>query len=203
VVIGVVSAVNQYRWLDHVLTTTSFVLVSVPGFFLGLLLIYIFALRLPWLPTGGLNTPGVPSTVRDSALHLLMPATVLGASLTAGLARYTRAAMLETLSHDYIVAARAKGLTWGKVLVRHALRNALLPIITITGLRIPLLLGGSVVVEEVFNWPGLGQLGVLAVFSQDYPTIMALNLLIAVTVVLSNLATDATYALVDPRIRYD
>lgn len=203
ILMGVVSALYQYRFPDHALTTVSFVSVSIPGFFLGLALIYVFALRLHWLPTGGMSTPGQPDSLGDTLRHLFLPATVLGASLLGGLARYTRAGMLDVLHQDYITVARAKGLRERTVLFRHALRNGLLPIITITGLRIPLLIGGAVIVEEVFAWEGLGRMGIQAVFSQDYPVIMALNLMIAFVVIASSLIADLLYAFVDPRIRYN
>lgn len=202
ILIGVLSAVHQYRLIDHFFSGLSFVSVSLPGFFLGLVLIYLFALRLDWFPTGGMHTAGKPETFGDDVWHLILPATVLGLSLLGGLARYTRAALLDVLHEDYVRTAHAKGLREPVVLVKHALRNGLLPIITITALRVPFLLGGAVVIEQVFAWEGLGQLGIQAVFSQDYPVIMAFNLMIAIVVIASNLVADVGYAVADPRIRY-
>ncbi len=202
ILIGVVSAVHQYRPVDHFFSSVSFISVSLPAFFLGLVLIYVFALRLGWFPTGGIRTPGQPETLSDAAWHLALPATVLGLTLLGGLARYTRSAMLDVLHEDYVRTARAKGLREHVVLVKHVLRNGLLPIITITALRIPFLIGGAVVIEQVFAWEGLGQMGIQAVFSQDYPVIMGFNLLVAVAVIVSSLVADIAYGIADPRIRY-
>jgi peptide/nickel transport system permease protein len=203
VLIGMASAIHQYRPIDHFFSVVSFVTVSIPSFFLGLLLIYVFALRLHWFPTGGISTAGEANTLADALWHLTLPAAVLALSLLGSLARYTRGAIAEVLDEDYVRTARAKGLRRPAVLTTHVLRNGLLPIITITALRIPFLLGGAVVVEQVFAWEGLGQLGIQAVYSQDYPVVMAFNLLIAVVVIISNLLADVAYALADPRIRYN
>lgn len=202
ILIGVISAVYQYGPIDNFFSTLSFVSVSIPGFFLGLALIYVFALRLHWFPTGGMDTAGQPDSFGDALWHLVLPATVLGLSLLGGLARYTRSVMLDVLNEDYVRTARSKGLREPFVLFKHVLRNGLLPIITITALRVPFLLGGAIVIEQVFAWEGLGQLGIQAVFSQDYPVIMAFNLMIAVVVIAANLFADVGYAAADPRIRY-
>lgn len=201
--LGILAAMQEGKWLDGLITALSLAFVSIPGFFLGLLLIYVFALRLDWLPTGGTGTAGQSASVGDFLMHLILPASVLAGGLTAGLARYTRSAMIETLAQEYMRVAWAKGLRARRRLFVHALRNALLPVVTIIGLRVPLLFSGAFIIEQVFFWEGLGKLGVEAVLRQDFPLVMALNLLIAVLVVLSNLTTDLLYAWIDPRIRYE
>jgi peptide/nickel transport system permease protein len=150
-----------------------------------------------------MQTLGQPFSLGDHLLHLVMPATVLGTELSATLARYTRSSLLEVLGEDYVTTARAKGLNSIVVLFRHALRNALLPVITILGVRLPRLFSGAVIIEQIFVWPGIGMLSIRAVIERDYPVLMGVSLIVAVLVVLSNLITDITYAYVDPRIRYD
>ncbi|MFY0761574.1 ABC transporter permease [Metabacillus dongyingensis] len=200
--IGIISAVKQYSWTDYLTTTFSFLGVSIPSFFLGLGAIYIFSLILQVLPTGGMNTLGGSSGFFDTFLHLILPAFVLGTGIAGSMVRYVRSSMLEVLGQDYLRTARAKGLKEFVVTNKHALRNALIPIITIIGMDIPLLIGGAVVTEQIFQWPGLGQLTIQAIGSRDYPTLMAINLLAAVTVLLSNLLSDVLYSVADPRIKY-
>ena len=199
--VGVVGALKQYSLIDHSLTFLSFGALSVPNFFLSLVLIYVFALRLDILPSGGTRTIGQEG-VWDSLTHLILPAIGLGAPLTAGLARYVRSSVLDVIRQDSIRTARAKGLSERIVTIRHILRNSLLPSVTIIGMRMPYLLAGSVIIEHVFFWPGLGQMGMQAVLGQDYPVIMGFNLVIAMAVLVSNLVTDMVYAFIDPRIRY-
>jgi peptide/nickel transport system permease protein len=176
--------------------------VSVPTFFQALLFIYFFAIVLQWLPTSGMATLGVAPSLWDGFSHLIMPATVLGISGAAALARYTRSSLLEVLRQDYVTTARAKGLAESVVLVRHALRNGILPVITVLSLQLPHLVGGSVIVEQIFYWQGAGLLAINAVLERDYPTIMAFNLMSATVVLLANLAADVAYAVADPRIHY-
>jgi peptide/nickel transport system permease protein len=199
--VGMLSAIKQYSFWDHAATFFSFFAVSVPGFFMALVFIDIFALKLKLLPTSGMSTLGAPPSIRDELVHLIMPATVLGLSGTAGLIRYTRSSLLEVLRQDYVVTARAKGLSERVVLLRHAFRNGLLPVITVISLHLPELFGGAVIIEQIFYWQGMGQFGVKAVFDRDYPVIMALNLITATLVLTANLLADITYAVVDPRIR--
>jgi peptide/nickel transport system permease protein len=201
--IGIVSALKQYSLLDYAVTVLSLASLSVPGFFLALLFIYIFALRLDILPTSGMQTLGQPFSLKDHLLHLAMPAIVLGTELSATLARYTRSSLLEVRGEDYVTTARAKGLRKSAVLFRHTLRNSLLPVITILGVRLPRLFSGAVIIEQIFVWPGIGLLSIRAVIERDYPVLMGVSLIVAVLVVLSNLITDIAYAFVDPRIRYD
>ena len=203
VALGVVAALRQYSWLDWVLTVFAYAGVSLPGFFVGLGALYLFALRLGWVPAGGMADPAVPLTLGDLLHHLLLPALILGFSHLATIMRYTRSAMLEVLRADYLVTATAKGLPRRSVVIGHALRNALLPVVTVLGLAIPGLLGGSIIIEAVFSWPGMGQLFLDGVLSRDYPLLMGITLVTAILVLFGNLLTDISYAFLDPRIRYD
>jgi peptide/nickel transport system permease protein len=200
--VGVLSAVKQYSFLDYASTIFGFAAISIPSFFLSLGTIYVFALTLGWLPTAGMATVGEPSSLWDSLRHLILPATVLGLAEAAPLIRYTRSSMLEIIKQDYVTVARAKGLRERSVIYGHALRNALLPLVTVIALSLPRLLGGTVIVEAVFAWPGMGTLAITAVRGRDYPVIMAINLISAVLILLSSLLADVIYAIVDPRIKY-
>jgi peptide/nickel transport system permease protein len=201
--IGILSAVKQYSLLDYLTTLFSFFAVSIPGFFLSLGLIYIFALKLKWLPTSGMRTLGVESGLWDKLKHMIMPVTVLSVSITAPLVRYARSSMLEVLGQDYVWTARAKGLREWAVVVRHAFPNALIPLVTVIGLRLPTLFGGSVIVEQIFHWRGMGTLNIWAVLNQDYAVLMGLNMISAILVLLANQLADIAYAIVDPRISYE
>jgi peptide/nickel transport system permease protein len=200
--IGVLSAVRQYSLLDYAATVFGFATISIPAFFLALAGIYVFAIQLRWLPSAGMATIGEPPSFVDSAKHLILPATVLGLGQAAPLIRYTRSSMLETVRQDYVRVARAKGLSERVVISRHALRNALIPLVTVVALSLPQLLGGTVIIEQIFSWPGMGTLAIKAVRARDYPTIMAINLLGAVAVLVSSLIADVIYAWIDPRISY-
>jgi peptide/nickel transport system permease protein len=200
--VGVISAVKQYSLIDYVATIFGFTAVSIPSFFLALAAIYIFSVKIGWLPAAGMSTIGQPPTFFDSLKHLVLPALVLGLSQAAPLIRYTRSSMLETIRQDYMRTARAKGLAEMFVLYRHGLRNAMIPLITVVALDLPKLLGGTVIIEAVFAWPGMGTLAIESVRNRDYPVIMAINLLAAVLILMSNLLADVLYALVDPRIKY-
>jgi peptide/nickel transport system permease protein len=201
--IGIISATKQYSWTDYLTTTFSFLGVSIPHFFLGLGAIYVFAVVLQVLPTGGMNTLGGAGDFADTFQHLILPALVLGTGIAGSMVRYVRSSMLEVLGQDYLRTARAKGLREFIVTNKHALRNALIPIITIIGMDIPLLIGGAVVTEQIFQWPGLGQLMIQSIGSRDYPVLMAINLMAAVAVLLSNLLVDILYSVADPRIKYN
>ena len=200
--LGVISALRQYSWIDYLLTVLGFLAVSIPSFFLALILIYVFSLKLDWLPATGMYTVGQPRTFTDSLSHIIIPATVLGLGQAAPIIRYTRASLLETIRQDYVTTARSKGLAEVRTIGVHALRNALIPIITVVALQIPSLLGGTVIIEQVFAWPGMGSLAIAAVQGRDYNTLMGINLIAATMILLSNLLADVVYALVDPRIRY-
>jgi peptide/nickel transport system permease protein len=200
--LGVLSACRQYSLIDYSATVLGFAAISVPSFFLGLAGIYLFALKIPILPAAGMQTVGQPWSLADAVWHLALPALVLGLAEAAPLIRYTRSSMLEVIRQDYVRAARAKGLRETSVIYEHALRNALIPLVTVIALGLPRLLGGAVIVEAVFAWPGIGTLALTAVQARDYPVIMAINLISAVTILLSNVLADVIYAVIDPRIKY-
>ena len=200
--IGIISSVRQYSKLDYTVTFISFLGISIPPFFLGLALIYLFSLKIPLFPSGGIHTLGVADSITDTLFHLVLPATILAAGFAGKMVRYVRASMLEILEQDYLRTARAKGLTEFVVITKHALRNALIPIITVIGLDAPLLIGGAVVTEQIFQWPGVGQLTIQAISSRDYPILMAVNFISAATVLGVNLIVDILYALANPRIQY-
>lgn len=203
IVIGVLSAVKQYSVLDYLTTLFSFSAVSIPGFFLSLGLIYVLALKLKWLPTSGMRTLGEEASLWDQLAHMIMPVTVLAVSITAPIARYARSSMLEVLGQPYINTARAKGFRERAVIVRHAFPNALIPLVTVIGLRLPNLFAGSVIVEQIFHWQGMGTLNISAVLNQDYTVLMGLNMISATLVLVANQLADIAYAIVDPRISYD
>jgi peptide/nickel transport system permease protein len=200
--IGVMSALKQYSLLDYGATVLGFAAISVPSFFLSLAGIYLFALKIPILPAAGMVTVGQEPSLADALWHLILPAMVLGLAEAAPLIRYTRSSMLEVIRQDYVRVARAKGLRERTVIYQHALRNALIPLVTVVALGLPRLLGGTVIVEAIFAWPGMGTLAITAVRGRDYPVIMAINLISAVTILMSNLLADLIYAIIDPRIKY-
>ena len=198
--LGVFAAYRHGGWLDRVVMGFSVLGFSVPVFVTGYLLIYVFAIELNWLPVQGYQhlTKGVGGWLQG----LVLPSLALSGGYIALIARITRTSVLEVMNEDYIRTARAKGQTETKVLVRHALANAAVPIVTVVGLGVALLIGGVVVTESVFTIPGLGRLTVDAVLARDYPTIQAVILLFSLAYVLINLLVDVTYTLFDPRIRY-
>lgn len=198
---GIYSAIKQYSKGDYAVVTLSFLGSSIPGFFLSLLLIYIFTVKLGWLPSSGMTTLGTQGGFADVAKHMVMPVIVLAVSIAGRNIRYIRSAMLEILQQDYLRTARAKGIGNFKVINKHALRNALVPIVTVIGMEIPVMFGGAVIVEQVFSWPGLGLMTMSAITSRDFPVIMGVCLLSAVVVLIANLITDILYALVDPTIQ--
>lgn len=200
--IGIMAAIKQYSGIDYVASLFSFSAVSIPGFFLSLGLIYVFALKLHWLPTSGMRTLGQEPSLLDDIRYMIMPVAVLGIGSAAPLVRYARSSMLEVLRVEYVTTARAKGLREWAVIMLHAFPNALIPLITVIGLRLPNLFAGSVIVEQIFHWEGMGSLNIWAVLNQDYTLLMGLNMISGVLVLLANLLADIAYALVDPRIRY-
>jgi peptide/nickel transport system permease protein len=200
--LGVASALRPNRPLDYCLTILGFFAISTPTFFLGLALMYLFAVHLRWLPTSGMRTLGEPASTIDLIKHMIMPVTVLALAHTPLVMRHARAAMLDALRQDFVVTARSKGLKEQVVVIRHALRSALIPIVTIVGLSLPELLGGAVITETIFQWPGMGLLAMRAVNARDYPLILGVIIVTALMVLAANLITDIVYAIVDPRIRY-
>ena len=200
---GIYSAVHQYSAGDYTAVTLSFLGSSIPSFFLALLLIFIFTIKLNWLPSSGMTTLGTKGGAADVARHMVMPVLVLAVSIAGRNIRYIRSAMLEILQQDYLRTARAKGIGRFLVINKHALRNALVPIVTVIGMEIPVLFGGAVIVEQVFSWPGLGLMTMSAITSRDYPVIMGVCLLSAIVVLAANIITDILYALADPAIQLD
>ncbi|WML56014.1 ABC transporter permease [Neobacillus sp. PS2-9] len=204
--LGVYSATKRNKLPDYVLTVMSFIGISIPSFFFGLGMIFIFALKLGWLPTSGMVTIGADYTgfalFMDYFKHVIMPALVLALPTVAVVMRFTRSSMLEVLNQEFIRTADSKGLSKAKVYLKHALRNALIPVITIFGLSIPFLFGGAYITEHIFNWPGMGSLGIQSIVAREYPVIMALNLFTSILVMTGNLLADVMYAWADPRIRY-
>lgn len=200
---GIVAAVRRYSLLDGLLTVFAFLGLSLPVYLSGLVGLYLFSLRFDWFPSGGYSTPGEPFSLGDRLHHLVLPAAIIAVNYIAQTMRYTRSAMLEVLGQDYVRTARAKGLREQVVIGRHALRNALLPVVTIIGALLPNLLGGAVFIESIFGWPGLGRLFLEGVGQRDYPLIMGMTMVLAVLILIANLMTDVVYAFVDPRIRYD
>lgn len=199
---GIISAVRQYSWFDISTTTFSFLGISVPSFYLALMSILIFSWYLNLLPASDMRSNYEYFDILDRLYHLVLPASVLSFGLIASKSRFMRSSMLEVIRMDYIRTARAKGLKESKVIYKHALRNALLPIITIIGYQIPNLFGGALFIENIFAWPGLGRLGVEAIFLRDYQMIMGVTMIAAVLVVIGNLLADVLYAITDPRIHY-
>jgi len=205
--LGIYSAVRQYSAGDYILTFLSFTGISVPSFWLGLMLICLFTIKLHLLPSIGTVSPDVSDNIFfgfiDFLKHLIMPASVLIFTNLAAWARYIRSSMLEVLNSDYIRTARAKGQVEFMVLYKHALRNALIPLITLLGLTVPDLLAGAFVTEMIFSWPGMGRLGMDAIFQRDYPVIMGTIMFSSIMIILSNLLADICYGITDPRIRFD
>lgn len=205
--VGVYSALRQYSITDHIITGLSFIGYSMPIFFIALMSMYIFGVNfkewgLPYLPTVGMFDPKIGKTTGQVILHMILPIFSLTVITAAGYSRFVRSQMLEVISEDYIRTARAKGLPSRMVISRHALKNAALPLVTIVGLDIPLLLGGAVVTESIFAWPGMGRLFIDHLSRSDTPVVMGILMMISVAVILSQLITDIIYAWLDPRIRY-
>ncbi len=198
---GVIGAVRRNSVTDISLSVLALAGISSPAFLSALLGLYIFAVRLGWLPSGGMLTPGEDFSIGDLLWHLILPASLLAIAQAALIMRYMRASLLEVLNQDYVRTARAKGVFEFWVIVKHALRNALLPVVTVIGSTIGLAIGGAIFVESVFNWPGMGLLLVDAVTSRDYPVIMGATLVIGACVIIVNLLTDLAYAVIDPRIK--
>lgn len=198
--LGVFAALRQNTWVDYLAATGSMLAISIPVFFLGLVGIYVFAIQLDLLPSGGMHTLGDDS-LTDAVRHLILPACTLAAVLVGPFVRYTRASMLDVLRQDFVTTAEAKGVPRRKIVVSHALRNALIPLITVLAVQVPALLAGTVITETIFTWPGLGKATLDAITARDYPVILAVVLISAVLVMVFNLLADIAAALLDPRIR--
>jgi peptide/nickel transport system permease protein len=200
--VGVLGAIRRYSLFDYLATIGAMVALSIPTFWFGLVTIYIFSVRLGWLPAGNMFTIGDGSLL-DYLHHLIAPCVVLGLVTVAIWSRYMRSSMLDVVNQDYIRTARAKGVPERVILWRHAIRNALLPMITIAGLQLPTLLSGALVTETVFTWPGMGRLFLDSLSYRDYPVVMGILIFSAVLVLVGNLLADILYAVADPRIRLD
>ncbi len=205
--IGIYSALNQYSLIDNTITGVTFFFYSLPVFFFGLGAMYIFAVNfkrwgLPYLPTVGMFDPAIGKTPLQVAWHMVLPVATLSFGFVAGYSRYIRSTMLEVTGQDYIRTAKSKGLPRREIVYIHALKNAALPIVTVVGLDLPFLLGGAIVTERIFAWPGMGRLFLDHLSRADTPVVMGILMMIAVAVVVFQIITDVTYAWLDPRIRY-
>lgn len=201
--LGVYCAVRRNSVFDRAVTGLTFLGISVPVFWLGIMLIILFAVQLRWLPSGGMRTIGEGFSLIDRIEHLILPAFVLAIANLAELTRYTRSGMIAVLGEDYVRTARAKGLEQRRVILGHALRNALIPVVTIIGVLLPRAVSGAAITEAVFAWPGMGRLAVEAATTRDYPVVLGTTLTVAVVVIFSSFITDLAYSYLDPRIRYD
>ena len=201
VIIGIIGAVRRDGPVDMTLAALSSLGVSSPAFLTSLVGLYVFSGVLQWAPAGGMQDPGMPFTVSGLLKHLALPALILAFGQTALIARYMRSSLLEVLHQDYIRTARAKGVPGRMVILKHAVRNALLPVVTLIGSTLGLAVGGAIFIESVFNWPGMGLLMVTAVEARDYPLIMGGTLVVGAWVILANIMTDVAYAFIDPRIK--
>jgi peptide/nickel transport system permease protein len=198
---GVVAAVRRDSAVDRLLAAVSSLGVSSPAFLTALVGLYVFSAVLHWAPAGGMLDPGAPFTIAALLRHLVLPALILAFGQTALVARYMRSSLLEVLHQDFVRTARAKGVPRRLVVMKHALRNALLPVVTLIGSTLGLAVGGAIFIESVFNWPGMGLLMVDAVEARDYPLIMGGTLAVGVWVILANIVTDISYAFIDPRVK--
>lgn len=203
--IGIVSATKQYSLVDGIFTVLALIGISLPAFFLGLLLIKVFAFDAGLFPVGGMTTTGSTAigfkSIMDIAYHMFLPFLVLTLVQVGSLMRYTRTSMLEVIRQDYIRTARAKGLKESVVVYKHALRNALIPIVTILGMSLPGLFGGALLTEKIFAWPGIGKVAYDCLIVRDYPFLIAFNMFLAILMLFGNLIADILYSLVDPRVR--
>ena len=200
--LGIYAAEHAGSGRDYVSGGISLLLMATPNFFAALMMIYVFSIALNILPSGGMYSSSSAHALPDLLRHMVLPTLVLSFQQIGGLTRHMRSSMLEVMHQDYVRTARAKGLPWRKVITRHCLRNALTPIVTVVGMSIPSFVGGAVITEQVFGWPGIGTLMVTAINARDYPVIMGITVCIAVAVLLANLLTDMAYGLLDPRISY-
>lgn len=200
--LGVMSAYKPYSAWDYISSGLAFVGSATPNFFAGLVFIYIFAVKLGILPLGGMYDSTGNRSIGSLALHLIMPAVVFSIQQIGSIVRQTRGSVLEVLQEDYITMARAKGIIESSVIIKHALRNSLIPVVTVISSMLPYIIGGAVVTEQIFAWPGLGSLMVQSINARDYPTIMGVATFIAIVVLVGNFIADIIYGILDPKIRY-
>ena len=201
--LGIVSALHKNSFLDRFIIGWTFFNVSFPPFFLGLALIYVLAVQLDLFPTGGMGVLGEEDDVVSQMMHLALPVTVMASQFSANMIRYVRASVLDVLDQNYVRTAVSKGLTEWQILLSHVFRNSLIPIVTVIGTDLPKIIGGAVITEQIFQWPGIGSLTVAAINSRDYPILMTIVILSAIAVLAANLLVDVMYAVIDPRIRYE
>jgi peptide/nickel transport system permease protein len=198
--VGVWSAIKQYSWFDNLATVLSTAGISIPAFWFGLIAILVFSVKLRWLPSGGMYTLGKEKDLVDLIRHLIMPVAILSILNVAGWNRFVRASVLEVTNQDYVRTARAKGLAERLVTFRHILRNSLIPVVTLIGLAVPRLVGGSLITETIFGWPGMGRLAFHAATARDYSMIMGTLVIGTVMVIVGNILADITYTFLDPRV---
>lgn len=201
--LGIQSARHQNKFWDNISSLFSFLATSTPSFFLALIFLYFFSVKLKILPIGGMYDIGHDNSILSLLKHLIMPAFVLSFHMVGTLIQFIRSSMLEVMKEDYVRTAKAKGLKERVVILKHVLRNSLIPVVTYLGMEIPLLLGGAVVTEQVFSWPGLGLLMIKSIGARDYPIVLGITVLVALAVLIFNIITDLIYGWLDPRIRYD
>ena len=201
--IGVLGAVRRYSIFDYLATTGAMVALSFPTFWFGLMTIFIFSLKLGWLPSGGMYTLGGEEDILDLFRHLILPTMVLALVLVAQWSRYSRSSFLEVIHQDYIRTAKSKGLSGGRILLRHAFPNAVAPLIALAGIQLPWLFSGALVTETIFGWPGMGRLFVDALTMKEYPVLMGMIMITAMFVIIGNLVADVINALIDSRIRLE
>lgn len=200
--LGIWAAIRKDSLLDRAIIGWTFLNVSFPPFFLGLALIYIFAVQLDIFPTGGMSELGSDGDIGDLAMHLVLPVIVMASQYCANMIRYVRSSVIDVMHQNYIRTALAKGLSYPQILWHHVFRNSLIPIVTVIGTDLPKVIGGAVITEQIFQWPGIGSLTVAAINSRDYPILMAIVILSAVAVLIANFVIDILYAVIDPRIKY-
>lgn len=200
--LGMMAALHKNSWLDRFLVGWTFFNVSFPPFFMGLALIYILAIKVPLFPPGGMEELGYSGDFIDRCWHLVLPSIVMASQYCANMIRYVRASVLDVLSQNYIRTAVAKGLSSKQILLHHVIRNSLIPIVTVIGTDLPKAIGGAVVTEQIFQWPGIGSLTIASIASRDYPVLMAIVIMSAICVLIANLIVDIAYAFIDPRIKY-
>lgn len=200
VALGVVSALHQNKFIDKLISVISYIGISIPSFWFSMILIYIFSLKLHLLPSVGMHTIGVDSTL-DILKHLILPCTVLSFGNLSVITRYIRSNVISELCEDYVTVAYSKGLSKRRLIYRHVIKNASIPVITLLGMSLPDLVAGAFITETIFGWPGMGRLGIKAIFSFDYPVIMSITMLSSILLIIGNLLADISYSLADPRIR--
>ncbi len=200
--LGILAGTKPYSAIDNIASVIAYIGTAIPSFFLSLAVIYVVALQLGLTPTQGMYTAGQAHTFPDLLKHLILPASMVAIQLLGGFIKQARNGMMEVLNEEYIKTARAKGISERKVIVKHAFRNTLAPIITQVTLSVPYLIGGAVVTEQIFSWPGLGSLMVTSITNRDYPVVMGITVLVAIVVLVANIISDLVYAALDPRVKF-